>query len=754
MTDPVAATRTRLLEFGGGGALGLSLGGLWQAWAATPNAAPVRNPIRACILVFYYGGPSHIDTLDLKPDAPAEVRGEFRPISTSAPGVRVCEHLPRLAREMHKVALVRSVTHAASLHDSAAIHALTGRPLDGPDRELFSPLPQFYPSHGSSVAALRPGPPAEVPFAALPFPFRNVHEVPCQGGGFLGPAFDPLRVECDPDNRGYRAETLRRAAGVDLTRLGDRRALLAALDRAAPGDPLRDQQERAYRLLDSDAVRRALEIEREPPAVRDRYGFGSGAVAVGEGGGGGNGAELGYARHMRGQNLLLARRLVEAGVPFVNVYDFRQQGQNWDAHFKGANQHKTYLLPQADQSLSALIEDLDDRGLLETTLVVAMGEFGRTPKINGEGGRDHWPHCYGAAGRRRSGGRAVYGSSDKIGVPVIRPGHARRPGGDDLLAVRDRPGAEVRDRAGDRTGWRPGSRSAACSASNCRRSRGEIECITAAGRIAGQARTPAGGGQSARTPTHGPVGVVAVPLSVPPDRRPAARPHVLLGQSARLPQCGEDRAPLGVHVSSDTVREPPGRGTSPDPQVERPGTDPNRPPVGTRARVPEADVVPRPGRGADRRLERHVLGAAEEVQVADRRGGVRTVERDAESDPQGRADGDGVGDGPPGCAERGEQFGPSADQDEVDRVARSAELRGGRRGKRCSREQSRWRRGSDDGQKATGEQWGHRDGSRAIPIGKTLQLARAGGPWKCTRCGSGWSYPSFPVTTATTRRVV
>jgi hypothetical protein len=175
--------------------------------------------------------------------------------------------------------------------------------------------------------------------------------------------------------------------------------------------------DKAYRLLESDAIRRAADVTREPLAVRERYGFGAEPVAVGEGGGGGNGAEMGYARQMRGQNLLLARRLVEAGVPFVNVYDFKQQGQNWDAHFNGANQHKTYLLPQADQSLSALIEDLDARGLLDSTLVVAMGEFGRTPRINKEAGRDHWPDCYTvlmAGGGVRGG--AVYGSSDRIGA--------------------------------------------------------------------------------------------------------------------------------------------------------------------------------------------------------------------------------------------------------------------------------------------------------------------------------------------------
>jgi len=189
--------------------------------------------------------------------------------------------------------------------------------------------------------------------------------------------------------------------------------LLAQLDRGSSDDSLREQRERAYRLLDSVGVRRAMEVDSEPPRVRERYGFGAEAVATGEG----NGGEMGYARHMRGQNLLVARRLVEAGVPFVNVYDFKQQGQNWDAHFKGANQHKTHLLPQADQGLSALIDDLDTRGLLDDTLVVAMGEFGRTPKINGEGGRDHWPNCYTVllAGGGVTGG-AVYGASDRIGA--------------------------------------------------------------------------------------------------------------------------------------------------------------------------------------------------------------------------------------------------------------------------------------------------------------------------------------------------
>ena len=418
-----APTRRRFLRVGAGASAGLSLGGLWRAAAASPPTAPA-GPVRACILLFYYGGPSHLDTFDLKPDAPAEIRGEFKPIATSVPGVRVCEHLPRLAARMHRIALVRSVTHAARLHDSASIHALTGRPLDGPDRELFAPQPQFYPCHGSAVTYLRRGRNADVPFVSLPFPFHNVVEVPCQGGGFLESAFDPLRIEVDPATLRYQIDGLRRPADVGPGRTADRRALLHGLDDGPVADhSLSGLYDKAYRLLDSETLKQALDVAREPPAVRERYGVGAAPVSVGEGGGGGNGAEMGCARQTRGLNLLAVRRLVEAGVPFVNVYDFKQQGQNWDAHFKCAHQHKEYLLPQADQGLSALIEDLDARGLLDSTLVVAMGEFGRSPKINGDGGRDHWPDCYTvllAGGGVRGG--AVYGASDRIGAyPASNP---------------------------------------------------------------------------------------------------------------------------------------------------------------------------------------------------------------------------------------------------------------------------------------------------------------------------------------------
>jgi hypothetical protein len=425
MTDVLTfLTRRRLLQLGGLGYLGLNLGGLLRAQAARPAAADAK--VKACILIFYYGGPSHLETFDMKPNAPVEVRGEFRPVATSVPGLRICEHLPRTARLMHKVAVVRSMHHNARLHDSASIHALTGRPLDGPDRELFAPTPQFFPSYGAVLSAFLRGKRPTVAHASLPFVFHNVVDVPCQGAGMLGPAHGAFPIAADPVRQTYQANLLARGTNLSGPRVARRRALRERLtpDRAAgAGSVLRGFYDKAYGLLESDALRRALDLGREDLRTRERYGFGPGPVSVGEGGGGGNGAEMGYGRNMRGQNLLLARRLVEAGVPFVNVNDFKQQGQNWDAHFKVFNQHKTHLLPPADQGFSALLEDLDSRGLLDTTLVVAMGEFGRTPKINREGGRDHWPDCYSVvlAGGGVKGGH-VHGASDKIGAfPATDP---------------------------------------------------------------------------------------------------------------------------------------------------------------------------------------------------------------------------------------------------------------------------------------------------------------------------------------------
>ncbi|MDR3621757.1 MAG: DUF1501 domain-containing protein [Paludisphaera borealis] len=398
--------------------VGLNLLGLLRARA---EAAPlVRGPdaplppIRSCIAIFYYGGPSQLETFDPKPDAPAEIRGEFGTIATSAPGVRISEHLPMTARVMHKAALIRSMHHKNTLHDPASIHTFTGRLPPQGDFELFSAAPQQFPSWGGTVAYMLRDRDLAVAHAALPFVFHNVVETPCQGAGFLGSSFDPFRIEVDPGAKSYRSDLLASREGIDADRRGVRRALLETMEsRTGPpgADRMKMHYEKAYRLLASEVVGRALDISREDPRLLDRYGSADGVWAQGSG----TNSESGYGRNMRGRNLLLARRLVEAGVPFVNVYDFKQQGQNWDTHSRNFAQHKETLLPPMDRGFSALVEDLDARGLLESTLVVGLGEFGRTPRINKDAGRDHWPQCYSvilAGGGVRGG--TVVGASDRF----------------------------------------------------------------------------------------------------------------------------------------------------------------------------------------------------------------------------------------------------------------------------------------------------------------------------------------------------
>ncbi|HMC65790.1 MAG TPA: DUF1501 domain-containing protein [Gemmataceae bacterium] len=420
--------RRQFLQIGGLGALGLNLAGLFRASEAlaAPSAAASAARIKACIFIFYYGGPSHLDTYDLKPDAPAEVRGEFKSIATTVPGLRICEHLPRMAKVMHKVAVIRSMHHTNRLHDSASIETHTGRPSPNGDREEFAPIHQFFPSCGSVLSHQWRQRRLDIAHAALPFSFHNVVDVPCQGAGFLGAAYDPFRIAGDPATLTYRPDMLRRPADVPPSRLDSRRALLHAVD-LAPQSPgarqLASAYQKAFDLLGSEPVGRALDIEQEPAAIRERYGLGPRGQKYLDDHTTPGGPQDAIGRNLRGQNLLLARRLVEAGVPFVNVYDYKQQGKNWDAHAKNFKLHKDQLLPAADQALSALIEDLDARGLLASTLVVALGEFGRTPRINKDAGRDHWPDCYSVilAGGGVKGG-TVYGASDRIGAyPRLDP---------------------------------------------------------------------------------------------------------------------------------------------------------------------------------------------------------------------------------------------------------------------------------------------------------------------------------------------
>lgn len=401
--------------------LGLNFSGLTLARAAATgqsHTANIQQRVKSCILVFYYGGPSHLDTLDMKPNGPSEIRGEFKPISTAVPGIHVCEHMPNLARVMDKVTVVRSMTHGNRLHDSASTMVLLGKEPPNGDVENFAPIPQFFPSYGSTLSYLRQDRSLDISHAALPHKIHNVIDVPCQGGGFLGAAYDPFLITCDATKRIYSSKMLDRPAELSIDRIAKRRSLLSQFDSPLNSQGVSSQLDslytKAYDLLESKVVRQAMDIEQEAPAIRDRYGWAEEPSL-----GGGTGAEKGVSRNMRGQNLLMARRLVEAGVPFVNVYDFYQQGQNWDTHADNFKQHKDVLVPIAEQSLATLIEDLEERGLLDTTLVIAMGEFGRTPQINQSAGRDHWPDCYSIlmAGGGIKGGH-VYGASDQMGAQV------------------------------------------------------------------------------------------------------------------------------------------------------------------------------------------------------------------------------------------------------------------------------------------------------------------------------------------------
>ena len=392
--------RRRLLQVGSLAGLPLTLADALRVEAAAPT-------VRSCILIFYYGGPSHLDTWDMKPDAPAEIRGEFKSIPTSAPGIRISEHLPHCARVMHRLAVIRSMSHGMRNHNAAAAETLTGREPAGGDQELLQDDVHSFPNMGSALSYGLGRGGSVLPHVALPYVMRNVVQLPGQRSGFLGAAYDPFQVEADPSRPDFRVPDLSLPAELTSARLEHRKSLLHLVNEqqralgALPttGDPYYG---RALNLLTSAEVHRAFDLSGEAERTRDRYG-----------------------RHRHGQSVLLARRLVESGVRFVSVFDGMVNGQdaNWDSHQKVFERHRDYLLPPADQALSALVEDLETRGLLDSTLVLAFGEFGRTPKINRDGGRDHWPDCYSAvlAGGGVRGG-TVYGASDETGAyPAADP---------------------------------------------------------------------------------------------------------------------------------------------------------------------------------------------------------------------------------------------------------------------------------------------------------------------------------------------
>jgi hypothetical protein len=403
--------RRDILRAGGLGCMGLTLAPFFEGQLARAARAGSRSAaaIKSCVVLYYYGGPSHLDTWDMKPDAPREVRGEFGSIATRAAGVRVCEHLPACARVMDKLAVIRSMHHPMRNHNSAAVESLCGRtPLNG-DLELLADNLNSFPSYGAVVTSQRPGNAGVPTHIALPHVMYNVVQLPGQTAGFLGAAYNPFQVNRDPSEPAFGIDGLELPTDLPLARLEDRRSLLSLLDErmrradaSINGRAMTGYQERAFNLIRSEKVRRAFDLSQESERVRERYG-----------------------RHKLGQSLLLARRLVEADVRFINVNDKISNGQvtNWDSHENNFGRLKNDLLPPADQAFSAFIEDLASRGLLDSTLVIALAEFGRTPRINGNAGRDHWPDCFSvvlAGGGIRGG--TIHGASDRIGAyPALDP---------------------------------------------------------------------------------------------------------------------------------------------------------------------------------------------------------------------------------------------------------------------------------------------------------------------------------------------
>ena len=428
-------TRRSLLRAGTAGLASLSLPGLLRA--SSGSGGP-RATARNVIFLHQFGGPSHIDTFDLKPDAPSGIRGEFSPIASAVPGVNVCEHLPNFAGVLDKVAQVRSVHHRMKNHNSASYYSLTGYapPID--DIRLRD-TQELFPAYGSVASKLRPSDDPSIPsFVSYPHVLRDGSVTPGQHASFLGKPYDPFFIAQDPNDDGFRLPELELPESTPLGRLEDRRGLLELIDRQASlleydatARGIDDFYGRALSMLASPRVKRAFDLGEEPDSLRDRYG-----------------------RTTYGQSCLLARRLVEAGVRFVTVYFSRSIGGNgangWDTHQDNFNELKNRLLPITDQTVPTLIRDLDARGLLDETLIVWMGEFGRGPRIGDRDGkgRNHWPSCYTVlfAGGGTTGG-AVFGSSDRNGAyPATDPVPLERVGATMFHALGIDPATEVHDR--------------------------------------------------------------------------------------------------------------------------------------------------------------------------------------------------------------------------------------------------------------------------------------------------------------------
>ncbi len=405
-------SRRDWLRIGGLGALGLGLPDLLGARRSLAASAPTAfGKAKSCIVLFMLGGPPQHETWDPKPDAPSEIRGDLRPIRTNVPGVWIGELMPRTAQLIDRIAVLRACRTADSAHSTSGYSMTTGvshLPVGVEFARLGAP--NDWPSIGAVVKHLRPpiGPlPASI---TLPDVLANDGNKtwPGQDAGFLGRTADPWVVGGDPAARAFQVPDLTLSPQTPEVRFDRRRRLLedldgafARLDQRGATDRFSAWQQQAFDLLRSPSARRAFDLGLEPEAVRDRYG-----------------------RNTFGQSLLLARRLVEAGVALVQVSWPRIPGAlnngHWDTHTKNSEALRNVLMPRMDQGYSALLEDLSSRGLLGETLVVWMGEFGRTPKINAAGGRDHWGNVFSlalAGGGVRGG--VVHGESDRLGAEPV-----------------------------------------------------------------------------------------------------------------------------------------------------------------------------------------------------------------------------------------------------------------------------------------------------------------------------------------------
>ena len=428
-------TRRAVLRAGSLAWLGL---GLSDVLGRRAQAASKRRKVRGVLLAFCPGAPSQLETLDPKPDAPAEVRGSFGTIATALPGVRFGEYLPQVARRLDRLTLVRSMTTTSPVHE-LAVHRLFAGVTETPPGTGVAASRRDRPHLGSLLAAARPGPPGIPPAVVLPTRLTFEGAVfPGQNAGFLGARYDPWHLVGDPAAPGFGLDSLTLPEGLDLARLEARSALLAVvdaqrrdLDRQAAGATLDDRRRQALAVLTSTACRNAFDLTREEPRQRDRYG-----------------------RTLMGQGLLLGRRLLEAGVPLVQVN--LGESNVWDTHTDNFTRLKDILLPPFDRAVSALIDDLTERGLMDEVLVVVTGEFGRTPWVGqpikgGAGatptGRDHWPSVFSLLAFGAGVGRGqVLGASDRHAAHPASAAYSPADLGANILqALGVDPTAEIRD---------------------------------------------------------------------------------------------------------------------------------------------------------------------------------------------------------------------------------------------------------------------------------------------------------------------